>query len=357
MENALQTEPIEKVIEDLAMKVMVTGGAGYIGSILVPYLLKEGVEVEVLDRFFFGANHLQTLCREYPLTLTRDDVRWFDGRILEGFDAVVDLAAISNDPAGELNQWKTMEINYLGRSRVARLAKEARVARYLLVSSCSIYGFQDGIMTEESPAMPLTTYSRANLLAEQDNLPLATQDFTSTTVRLATAYGMSPRMRFDIAINGMVLGAVKYKRIPVMKDGSQWRPFVHVKDVSRAISMILSADRDLVSGALFNIGSDVQNYQIGHLAQLVAESLPERPQLEWYGAPDTRSYRVSFQKAKKVLGFDPKYTPADAAIEIEKAIVGGETSDSIKTNTVEWYKHLLSDPIAGAEVALRGIVL
>lgn len=320
-------------------------------------MLEVGHSVVCLDRFYFGVGHLENLCKEYPLTLAKDDIRWFDGNILKNQDAVVDMAALSNDPSGELDQMKTIEINYLGRSRVARLAREAGVARYLLVSSCSVYGFQDGTLTEESPANPLTTYARANLLAERDNLPLASREFTSTAVRLATAYGLSQKMRFDVAINGMTLGAVKNKKIPVMKDGTQWRPFVHVKDVSRAVLAILSEDPEKINGELFNIGSDAQNYQIKDLAELVAGSLSERPQIEWYGTPDTRSYRVSFWKAKSVLGFEPKYTPIDAAKEIEAALINGETTDSVKTRTVDWYKHLLHDPAATAEVALRGVVL
>ncbi|MGD1055507.1 MAG: SDR family oxidoreductase, partial [Nitrososphaerales archaeon] len=216
---------------------------------------------------------------------------------------------------------------------------------------------QDGTLTEESPTNPLTTYARANLLAEQDNLPLASKEFASTAVRLATAYGLSQKMRFDVAINGMTLGAVKNKKIPVMKDGTQWRPFVHVKDVSRAVLAILSEDKEKINGELFNVGSDAQNYQIKDLAELVAGSLAERPQIEWYGTPDTRSYRVSFRKARSVLGFEPKYTPIDAAKEIEAALINGETTDSVKTMTVDWYKHLLHDPAAAAEVALRGVVL
>ena len=339
------------------MRILVTGGAGYIGSTLVRSLLEEAHSVTCLDRFFFGREYLQTLSKEYPLTLARGDIRWFDGSILRGFDAVVDMAALSNDPAGELDQWKTIEINYLGRSRVARLARQAGVQRYLFVSSCSVYGFQPGILTEESPTNPLTTYAKANLLGEQDNLPLASNDFASTVLRLATAYGLSRRMRFDIAINGMVLGGVKNKNIPVMKDGTQWRPFVHVEDIATAISKILSSDREKMSGEIFNIGSDSQNYQIRDLAELVANSLSEKPQIEWYGTPDTRSYRVNFQKAARTLGFKPKHTPADAAVEIEKALTEGGLVDTMKTRTVEWYKHLLNDPSAAAEVAMNGFVL
>ncbi|MCL4519847.1 MAG: SDR family oxidoreductase, partial [Thaumarchaeota archaeon] len=202
------------------MKILATGASGYIGTTLVPFLLEKGHEVTVLDRFFFGEDLLSGL--KGSLKLVRDDTRWFDGKILKGIDAVVDMAALSNDPAGELDPWKTIEINYLGRARVARLAREAGVRRYLLLSSCSIYGFQDGFLTEESTPNPLTTYARANLLAEKDNLPLGSADFVSTAVRLATAYGLSRRMRFDIAINGMALGGLRNSRIPIMRDGTQW---------------------------------------------------------------------------------------------------------------------------------------
>jgi nucleoside-diphosphate-sugar epimerase len=138
------------------MRILVTGGAGYIGTTLVPFLLKEGHDVTVLDRFFFGQDLVESFSSLGPLRLVRDDVRWFDGRLLEGNETVVDMAALSNDPASELDPWKTYEINYLGRSRVARLAKQAGVKRYLLTSSCSIYGFQDGMLTEESQPNPLT---------------------------------------------------------------------------------------------------------------------------------------------------------------------------------------------------------
>jgi nucleoside-diphosphate-sugar epimerase len=339
------------------MKILVSGGGGYIGNTLVPHLLAEGHAVTVLDRFFFGKGRLADAAPSDRLALVRDDIRWFDGKLLKGFDAVVDMAALSNDPSGELDPWKTIEINYLGRSRVARLAREAGVGRYLLISSCSIYGFQPGLLTEESAPNPLTTYARANLMAERDNLPLAGKDFASSVIRFATVYGLSGRMRFDLAVNGMVLGAFKGGKIPVMKDGTQWRPFVHVKDAAAGIVAVLSAEISLVSGQIFNVGSDQQNFQIRDLAEVVASSLSRRPTIEWYGTPDTRSYRVSFEKARRALGYATSWTPADAAKEIESALISGEVDDSIKTKTVEWYKHLLSDPKAGVEVSLRGSVL
>lgn len=339
------------------MKIFATGAGGYIGTTLVPYLLKSGHEVTVLDRFFFGDEFLREFENSGKLTSLRNDVRWFDGRILKGYDAVVDMAALSNDPAGDLDAWKTIEINYLGRSRVARIAREAGVPRYLLVSSCSIYGFQEGLINEESKTNPLTTYAKANLLAENDNLALASSDFTSTVIRFATIYGLSRRMRFDLAINGMLLNGYKKGKIPVMRDGSQWRPFLYVGDAARAILQILQTDPKLINGQIFNIGSDDQNYQIKQLAELVADSLSNKPTLEWYGDPDNRSYRVSFKKAKDTLGYVPETTPKEAAKELENALQTKQITDSPITYTVNWYKHLLNDPGAAETVALRGIVL
>ncbi len=340
------------------MKILVTGGGGYIGTTLVPYLLKNGHSVTVLDRFFFGRDLVEKSSNSsHDLRLIQDDIRWFDGRILEGIDAVVDMAALSNDPTAELDPWKTFEINYLGRSRVARLAKQAGVKRYLLTSSCSIYGFQDGMLDEQSKPNPLTAYARANMLAEKDNLILSDENFTSTAVRFATVYGLSPRMRFDLAVNGMVLGAFKNGKIPVMRDGTQWRPFVYVEDAARAVLKILESDPTSVNGQIFNIGSDSQNYMIKDLAELVARSLSKKPEIEWYGAADRRSYRVSFAKARRVLGYETLTTPDKAAREIERALASGSISDSPKTNTLGWYKHLLSDPEASKEVALRSVVL
>jgi nucleoside-diphosphate-sugar epimerase len=339
------------------MKILVTGGAGYLGSTFVPMLLQNGHEVVVLDRFFFGEENLPPASSTPHLTLLRDDTRWCSGRSFEGVDAVVDMAALSNDPAGELDPWKTYEINYLGRSRVARLAREAGVSRYLVTSSCSLYGFQEKVLTEESPPHPLTAYARANVLVERDNLPLASPKLTVTAVRFSTLYGLSPRMRFDIAINGMVLGASRTGKIPVMRDGQQWRPFLHVRDAAQAIYDILQAEPAKVNGQVFNIGSEDQNFQIRPLAEVVAGAMKHPPQLEWYGDVDNRSYRVSFAKAQRVLGFAPRLRPTDAVREIEAALAEGRVDPSTKTKTVDWYKHLLTDAHAGQAVALRGVVL
>jgi nucleoside-diphosphate-sugar epimerase len=342
---------------DTFVKILATGGGGYLGSVLVPLLLDSGHDVTVVDRFFFGDATLPNGHSQGKLTKVRDDTRWCGGQLFEGQDAVVDMAALSNDPAGALDPWKTYEINYLGRSRVARLARQARVRRYLMTSSCSVYGFQEGMLTESATPKPLTDYAAANIAIERDNLPLSNTEFCTTAVRFATLYGLSPRMRFDLAINGMVLGATRTGKIPVMRDGAQWRPFLHVRDAARAILEVLTAPEAAINGQIFNVGSDDQNYQIRPLAEEVSRSMTKPPALEWYGDIDARSYRVSFEKVRSTLKFEPKLRPADAVAEIEKALGAGTLTATPQTNTVGWYQHLLTDPAAGLEVALHGVVL
>jgi nucleoside-diphosphate-sugar epimerase len=339
------------------MRVLVTGGAGYLGSTLVPQLLEHGHDVTVVDRFFFGDDTLPNSDSGSRLKKVRADVRWCDGQLFEGQDAVVDMAALSNDPAGALDGWKTFEINYLGRSRVARLAHQAKVPRYLATSSCSVYGFQDGWLSETSTPNPLTAYATANILVERDNLPLGDEEFTTTAVRFATLYGLSRRMRFDLAINGMVAGALKSGKIPVMRDGNQWRPFLHVRDAARAIETVLTAPPSVVNRQIFNVGSEDQNFQIRPLAEIVSGAMTQPPALEWYGDPDARSYRVSFEKARHAFGFKPSLGPADAVKEIESALRTGAVSQTAQTSTVGWYQHLLTDRTAGEKVALHGTIL
>lgn len=339
------------------MRVLVTGGAGYIGSILVPMLLEKGYEVACLDRFFFGKDTLKDQIDNDKLNLIREDIRWFDPKILQGIDAVMDLAALSNDPAGELDPNKTLDINYKGRARVAKLAKKYGVKRYILASSCSIYGFQDGTVNEKSPTNPLTTYAKANLMAENENLPLASRDFCVTVLRQATVYGLSPRMRFDLAINGMVLGFYKNGKIPIMRDGTQWRPFVHLKDTSKAFRMVLDAPVDDVNGEIFNVGCNDQNLQIMPLARLVAESIDVPFNFDWYGSTDTRSYQVDFTKIKDVLGYKTDFTPREGAKEVYDALREGRVRDDLKTRTVDWYKHLLETHKMIKEIEYQGGIL
>ncbi len=338
------------------MKVLVTGGAGYIGSVLSRILLERGYEVACLDRLFFGLAPIKEIV--HRIHLIKDDVRWFNPERLRGVDAVFDLASISNDPSGELEPQKTLEINYGGRVRVAKLSKKYGVSKYVLASTCSVYGFQEDILTEKSTLNPLTTYARANMLAEREILKLADKSFTATALRQATVYGLSPRMRFDLAINGMTLGFYENGKIPIMRDGRQWRPFIHVKDTSNAFMNVLEADPELVNAQVFNAGSNEQNVQIFKLAKLIARSINLPFNYEWYGSPDKRSYRVSFDKINETLNFKPEYTPKRGAKEMFDALEDGRVSgEDPRTITVKWYRHLLETQKLIKNVEIDGVIL
>jgi nucleoside-diphosphate-sugar epimerase len=338
------------------MKILVTGGAGYVGSVVIPELVKEGHTIKCLDRFFFGSEYLSRKEFENKVELVKDDIRWFDPKILEDVDIVMDLAALSNDPAGDLNPSKTFDINHLGRSRVARLSKSAGVKKYILASSASIYGQQDNIADENSGVKPLTAYSKANRMAEIDNLPLNDENFTVTTLRFSSIYGLSPRMRFDLAVNSMALELYKTGKI-VVRGKSNTRPFLHIKDAARAYSMIIKAPKEKIGGQIFNVGSDEQNYRMDNLAKEVGDSIGRKYEIEAKDTQDHRSYRASFKKIRETLGFQPKFTVKDGSVEIYHALENGEFADLKKTITVEWYKYLQSIHSLSKEVSLRDVIL
>lgn len=320
--------------------VLVTGAGGYIGSTLVPMLLADGYRVRALDRYFFGRDLLP---EDGALDIVREDARQIREEHLSDVDYVIDLVAISNDPSGELFQKETYEINHRSRAATARMAKAAGVKRYILPSSCSIYGFQapDVIASETTPTNPLTTYAKANEMAEKDVLTLADDGFVVVVLRQATVYGYSPRMRFDLAINGMTFGAWKTGVLPLMRDGTQWRPMVHVKDAARAQIFMLSADAANINGEIFNVGSEENNYQLGPLAEKVAGIVPRDVRIEWYGDPDHRSYRVSFEKLYG-LGYRALYRAEDGVTEISAALEDGRTDRTPKTITLDWYRELVA---------------
>jgi len=328
----------EKVVF-MRKRVVVTGGSGYIGSVLCQKLVQEGFDVTVLDRFFFG----DTIPESQHISKIKIDSRQVSQIHLKGAFAVLDLAAISNDPAGELDPVKTLDINYRARRRLQELASDAKVDRYILASSCSVYGFQDGVLDENSSTNPLTTYAEANLRAEASAIELHTAgtEMAITIFRQATMYGLSPRMRFDLAINGMTLGLWQDGSIPMLRDGTQWRPFIHIRDTTKAFVLALQSEKKLVAGERFNVGSNEQNYQIMQLGELVAQGIGRKFDFTWYGDPDHRSYQVNFDKVKNVLGFTPAWTPLEGAKEIADALESRSVVPEIQTKTLAWYSKLI----------------
>jgi len=325
------------------MKVLVTGAGGYIGTTLTRLLLENDHKVVALDRFHFGDDLLP---KHKNLKSVKGDIRNVSISIFEGIDAVIDLAAISNDPAGELNPTTTISINHLGRLRMASLAKSSGVKRYILPSSASVYGFSDKISNEESDTNPLTTYAEANLLAEKDILSLSDSTFIVTVLRQSTVFGLSHRMRFDLAINGMTKGFLTKGKIPILKDGSQWRPFIHVRDTCKAMIAVLLSESGKVQGQIFNVGCNHQNYQILDVARQVAEAANLPFEYEWYGDPDHRSYRLDFSKIKNIIDFSPDFNAKHGAKEVADAIRENKVNvDDPKTITLVWYKKLINDGV------------
>jgi nucleoside-diphosphate-sugar epimerase len=332
---------------DPAMKVLITGAGGYIGTVLAEMLGKSDHSVVAIDRFLFG----DTLSGLDNVSVIKADIRTYSRKdlekVLNDVDAVIDLAALSNDPSGELNPINTISINHLGRFRIASLARQAGIPKYILPSSCSIYGFNDDYVDEESGPNPLTTYAKANLMIEDDSLALSSESFNVTVFRLATVYGLSPRrMRFDLVVNDVV-GQIFTKGFTnLTTGGTQWRPFVHVKDVCRALIMGLESHKSL-GGEIFNLGSNGQNYQIKEVAKKIFESLGLEEKYNWVGSPDNRSYKVRFDRISKFLNFKPEWDIGNGA----KEVMGALEHDIVRygddrTVTVKWYKHLMEQGIS-----------
>jgi nucleoside-diphosphate-sugar epimerase len=338
-------------------KVLVTGAGGYIGSILTKHLLDAGYAVIAFDRFFFGQETLSEVSENPRLSIVKKDIRDIDPSDLEGVHAVCDLAALSNDPSGDLDPELTMAINYSGRVRVGQAAKRAGVARYVLSSSCSIYGHADGeALHEAGPKKPLTTYARANLAAEEETLPLSDRGFCVTAMRNATVFGLSPRMRFDLVVNLMTLHAVERAKITIVGGGRQWRPLVHVHDVARAFAAVIEAPAERVSGEVFNIGKE--NAQVLSIAYLVREALPFPLQIEIApDDPDRRDYKVSFAKATQRLGFETQHSISDGVREIYEALKMGTVESGPKSSTVTWYRSVLDAHKLLESITLNGRLL
>ena len=293
------------------MRILVTGHDGYIGAVMVPMLKDAGHEVVGLDNYLFEKCTFGQMETSDVPSLRRDirDVQTAD---LDGFDAVIHLAALSNDPLGDLNPECTYEINHRGAVRLAQLTKEAGVPRFLFSSSCSLYGVSDGMSTlrEDAPFNPATPYGASKIRVEEDVSLLADDNFSPTFLRNATAYGLSPKLRADLVVNNLVGFAYTTGEVLISSDGTPWRPLVHVEDISRAFLAVLHAPKTLIHNQAFNVGQTTENYQIRDIAQMVKEAVPGSTiTYAAGGGPDPRCYRVDCQKLATTLPeFAPRWT-------------------------------------------------
>jgi nucleoside-diphosphate-sugar epimerase len=325
------------------MRVLVTGHNGYIGCSLIPLLHQAGHEVVGLDNYLYGTCTFGPDVDQIP-AITKD-VRDVEAEDLAGFEAVIHLAAICNDPVGDLNPDATYSINHRAATRLAVLAKEAGVTRFLFSSSCSLYGAAgDEPLDEEAGFNPVTPYGESKLLVETDLRRLADDEFSPTYLRNATAYGYSPRLRGDLVVNNLAAYAFTTGKVLLKSDGSSWRPLVHIEDISRAFVAILDAPRELVHDEAFNVGRTEENYKIRDVATIVGEVVPGSTVAFADGAsPDIRNYRVNCDKLAKTLpAFQPRWTVRDAVEELYDAYLAhGLRLDDFLSRRFMRVKHVL----------------
>jgi nucleoside-diphosphate-sugar epimerase len=302
------------------MRVLVTGHKGYIGSVMVPLLVDAGHEVVGLDTGLYEACSFGDRRRE--VAGVRLDIRDVGPHHLEGFEAVVHLAALSNDPLGDLDSQLTYEINHLASVRLARAARQAGVERFLFASSCSLYGASGtgAPLTEDAPFNPVTPYGESKILVELDVTQLATPDFSPVFFRNATAYGVSPHLRVDIMVNNLVGYAVTTGEVLIKSDGSPWRPLVHVEDICRAFLATLEADRQRTHDQAFNVGITEENFRVREVAEMVEAVTGCQATFAEGASADARDYRVDFGRIQRVLPeFQPRWTVQKGVEELYEA--------------------------------------
>jgi nucleoside-diphosphate-sugar epimerase len=329
------------------MNILVTGIDGYIGSVLAPYLTERGHSVTGLDTGFYRQGLLYNdISLNLPGCINKD-LRKITELDLRGFDAIVHLAELSNDPLGQHNPEVTYAINHLGTVALATKCKTVGISRFIYTSSCSVYGAGSGeFKTEESETNPQTAYAKCKVLVERDLSAMAGDTFSPTFLRNATAYGPSPRMRFDLVVNNLCGLAWTTREIKMTSDGSPWRPLVHVRDIAHAIACALEAPRTVVHNQVFNVGSTTENYQVKEIAQIVADAFPGCTVSFGNSDGDNRSYRVCFDKINSRLpGFKCRSDPAMGARELhdlfQRIDMSRETFDFRAYTRLKQLQHLL----------------
>jgi nucleoside-diphosphate-sugar epimerase len=304
------------------MRVLLTGNLGYVGTVMAPTLIRAGHEVVGLDSDLYRQATFGTMTDIAPVPHLRIDVRDVTTAQLSGFDAIIHLAGLSNDPLGDLNPRLTDEINHHASVRLAHLARDAGVRRFIFASSCSNYGAGvEDWLDETSAFNPVTPYGQSKVDVEKAVSRLASDDFSPTFMRSATAYGVSPRLRFDLVLNNLTAWAFTTGKVHIKSDGSPWRPIVHIQDMSNAFLAVLEAPRTLVHNEAFNVGQTSENYQVRDIALIVQETVPGSTVEFAVGAsPDKRDYRVNCDKIQRVLpAYQPLWTAKRGAAELYAA--------------------------------------
>jgi nucleoside-diphosphate-sugar epimerase len=312
------------------LTVLVIGGAGYIGSALLPKLLNNGHRVRLLDRMFYGFEPIRDTLHHPNLEIMQADFRRIDKLVecMEGVDAVIHLGAIVGDPACALDRDLTIEVNLIATRTIAEVAKGYGIRRFIFASTCSVYGTNAGeeLLTEESPLNPLSLYAVTKLASERLLEDMATETFSPTILRLSTIYGLSGRTRFDLVVNLLTAKAVIDGQITI-RGGEQWRPLLHVDDAALAMLKTLEAPLPSIHTQIFNVGSDEQNYTIQQIGELIQQLAPNAELVNQGSGGDRRDYRASFRKIREQLGFVPQWTVEQGVNQIIDVIRRGEVKD------------------------------
>jgi nucleoside-diphosphate-sugar epimerase len=345
--------------KERAMKVLLTGSGGYIGIVTAPYLMERGHEVVGVDTGYYESGWLYHSGMRQPQLIVQD-IRCLTAADLAGFDAVVHMAELSNDPLGQLNRDLTFQINHQGSVRLARAAKAAGVRRFVYMSSCSVYGIgEEGeIKTEESPVNPQTAYAECKVLVERDLAQMADDDFSPVFLRNATAFGPSPRQRFDVVLNNLAGLAWTTGKIAMTSDGTPWRPLVHILDIAQAVACALEAPREAIHNQIFNVGDSRYNYRVREIAEIVAEVFPGCELTFGWKDADNRSYRVDFTKiATHLPGFTCRYDALAGAQQLravfERIGMTREIFEAPPYTRLKMLRHLIATNQLDAELFWR----